>query len=474
MECDHSRTADTRPRTAQLSIADIERSSVVHTLRSRGRGAGRLRRAILAGVLALGGSAAVVTATASPALASHGLTFANAVRTSDGFTFEVTILSSFTGATNITLTPSAGTATISGTSWNQGDQPLLATVTGLTVDQASTVQVSANLLPSGTSLQSIVRPPFSAVAPTLSPATATADGFTFTITDYNTTRYTYTVSATGDATATVDANGLVTVTGLAAAGSATVTVTATANADSGYTGTQSATRTGTARPATPQPPATPAKPTAVVGDSAAEISWVAPAANGAPITGYLVTANPDGATCAGPADATSCVIAGLRNGTAYTFTVVARSSAGDSNASPASDPGTPTAVTSKDLSIDKPSVQPGGTVTLVAEGYRPGTPVNFYLHSDPVLLGTVNANASGVATLTTALPKNLTGGHTARAVGTGLNGLPLSQDIAVTIAASALPVTGARPFVIAGVAIGLVLFGFVFLRAGRRRNFTTA
>ena len=44
---------------------------------------------------------------------------------------------------------------------------------------------------------------------------------------------------------------------------------------------------------------------------------------GAQITSYTVTASPGGATCSATAGATSCVVAGLTNGTDYTFTVAA-------------------------------------------------------------------------------------------------------------------------------------------------------
>ncbi|SDY16545.1 Fibronectin type III domain-containing protein [Micromonospora pattaloongensis] len=452
----------------------------MHTARPRRRAAGRLRSTLLAAALSLFGSVAVVATTAAPAFACHGMAFANEVKGAAGYTVEVTTI--FAGANGITVSANPGTVTISGTSWETGQPPLIATVTGLTPGQASILTVNANLLPSGTACTTYSGSALeaAAAAPALGAATRTADGFTFAITNFNATRYSYAITATNDAQATVDEDGLVTVTGLAAGGSATVTVTATANEGSGYTGTASASRTGRALGGDPEPPAAPAKPTVVAGDSAAKITWVAPATNGAAITGYVVTASPGGATCTAKGNETSCVIAGLSNGTPYTFKVLARSAAGDSAASPASDPRTPAPTTNKDLSIDRPTVEPGGTVTLVAEGYRAGTRVDFYLHSDPVFLGSAVANASGVATLTADLPQGVTGGHTARAIGTGLNGLPLSQDIAVTITASGsgggdgLPKTGDRlPFGMIGLAAGLLLAGLALLFVARQRNSAT-
>ncbi len=98
----------------------------------------------------------------------------------------------------------------------------------------------------------------------------------------------------------------------------------------------------------------PGTPTAVAGDGAADVSWTAPSTGGAPVT-YTVTSSPGGLTCTATAPATTCNVAGLTNGTAYTFTVVATNTGGNSSPSSASNsvspvitvsgaPGTPTAV----------------------------------------------------------------------------------------------------------------------------------
>ncbi|WP_189115893.1 fibronectin type III domain-containing protein [Pilimelia terevasa] len=428
--------------------------------------------------MALMGSAVVVTTTASPAFACHGLLYANPVRGATGFTFEVT--SSFATASNMTAQANNGTASLSGTTWSTGQQPIIATVTGLTAGQSATVQFNASLTGGGTACSSYTNAALeaAAVAPTLSTATPTADGFTVDVTDYDATRYDYVVSATNGGAATVDSNGLVTVTGLSPGQSAVLTVQVTAKNGSGFTGTASSTRNGAAIDPTPQPPATPAAPTAVAGDSAVKVSWAAPAANGSVITGYTVTAHPGGATCETEASERMCIIGGLTNGTAYTFKVVASSNRGDSAASPASNSATPTAVNNKDLAINKPSVEPGSTVTLTATGYQPGSSVDFYLFSSPVYLGAAIAGNNGIAVLLAKLPPGYIGQHTARAIGIGLNGLPLSQDIAVLIAAAAgggggggLPVTGSHrlPY-LAGGAVALLALGSGLLYTVRRRR----
>ena len=89
--------------------------------------------------------------------------------------------------------------------------------------------------------------------------------------------------------------------------------------------------------------APPQPPTAVngaPGNTQVTVAWTAPADDGgSPVIDYTVTTIPGGTTCT--TSSTSCVVPGLTNGTAYTFTVIARNAIGTSAPSTPSGPVTP-------------------------------------------------------------------------------------------------------------------------------------
>jgi hypothetical protein len=104
-----------------------------------------------------------------------------------------------------------------------------------------------------------------------------------------------------------------------------------------------------------QPPNVPGAPggvSAIAGAGQAELSWTPPVDDGgSPVTAYTVTASPGGAMCT-TTGAASCTVAGLTNGTAYSFTVRAENEVGYGPASgpsalvkPLTTPGAPTAIT---------------------------------------------------------------------------------------------------------------------------------
>jgi len=89
-------------------------------------------------------------------------------------------------------------------------------------------------------------------------------------------------------------------------------------------------------------PSPPGKPTATAGSGQAAVSWTAPASNGGlPLTSYIVTSSPGALTAMALWPSLSANVAGLINGTQYTFTVRAISMFGSSPPSLPSDPVTP-------------------------------------------------------------------------------------------------------------------------------------
>ena len=119
------------------------------------------------------------------------------------------------------------------------------------------------------------------------------------------------------------------------------TVTATDTVPGLVTGTSSSLTVLATRPGPPS------IPSGTAGDTAVSLTWSAPAhSGGVAITSYTVTPY-IGATAQTPtitgSPATSAIVSGLSNGTAYTFTVAATNSVGTGPASAASNPITPTA-----------------------------------------------------------------------------------------------------------------------------------
>jgi outer membrane autotransporter protein len=104
--------------------------------------------------------------------------------------------------------------------------------------------------------------------------------------------------------------------------------------------------------------------TATAGDTSAIVSFTPPASDGGtPITGYTVTSSPGGITASGAGS--PITVAGLTNGTAYTFTVTATNSAGTGAASATSNSVTPKGA--QTITFNNPGTQNFGTTpTLTA------------------------------------------------------------------------------------------------------------
>ena len=188
----------------------------------------------------------------------------------------------------------------------------------------------------------------------------------------------YTVSASPQVsgvtrTCTVTgASGSCAVTGLTNGTAYTFTTTATNSA-----GTSSASTASSA--VTPQVvPGAPATPTGVSGDAQVTVS-VAAGTGGTP-TSYTITKSTDGVTystgCTVTVPASSCIVTGLTNGTAYTFKTTATNSAGTSGLSVASASVTPV------LAVPGTPATPTGVagntqVTVSVTAGTGGTPTSY-------------------------------------------------------------------------------------------------
>lgn len=185
------------------------------------------------------------------------------------------------------------------------------------------------------------------------------------------TRYTVTASPGGRTCGTTGAVSCV-VSGLTNGARYSFTVVATNAAGTSAPSAASATLTPAG------PPSAPRSPQATPGNTRAKVSWTRPASNGgAVINRYTVTASPGGKTCT-TAGARSCVVTGLRNGTRYTFRVVATNTAGNSPRSAASSQVTPRTVPGAPRNVQATAGTRQATVTWRAPAATGGAAITGY------------------------------------------------------------------------------------------------
>lgn len=227
----------------------------------------------------------------------------------------------------------------------------------------------------------------------------------------------YTVlSAPGDATVAVDGQTLTAqLTGLTNGASYTFQVFATNEVGNGPLSLAAA----PVEPGTV--PYTPVVLNVTPGDGQVKVAWIPPASDGgSPLTGYTITSSPGDVSMQAPGYATSAVVTGLTNGTAYTFVIVAANEHGDSPPSAPSEAATPATVpgpvtevvairsdASATLSWQAPASDGGSALT----GYRV-TPVP---HGQPRVLdahirnATFTGLANGVAVTFEVVALNVMG-----------------------------------------------------------------
>ena len=138
-------------------------------------------------------------------------------------------------------------------------------------------------------------------------------------------------------------------------------------------------------------------------------------------------------------------------------------------------------------SVSPITIPAGGTFTITAAYFVPGSDVQIHVESDPVVLGSLVAQADGTASGSLVLPLGIAvGSHTIFATGTPLDAAPITEicsaitviDAAVSPASAtpavsgsgALPQTGNDPAALVAIAAALLTAGGLLLMNHRNRR----
>ncbi|MFJ6197286.1 beta strand repeat-containing protein [Micromonospora sp. NPDC092111] len=183
-------------------------------------------------------------------------------------------------------------------------------------------------------------------------------------------------------------------------------------------------------------PAAPAAPTATAGVASATVTWTAPASNGSPITGYVVTPIRGGVPqtpISYDASATTRVLTGLSVGASYTFTVAAVNALGTGPASPASAAVVPFSLPGAPTITAASAGDSSATLTWTAPSTG-GSPITSYVVT-PYVAGVAQTPRTFTGTATTQTVTGLTPGtsytFTVTATNAGGSGPPSAQSASV-------------------------------------------
>ncbi|KRC17552.1 hypothetical protein ASE31_29195 [Acidovorax sp. Root217] len=183
-------------------------------------------------------------------------------------------------------------------------------------------------------------------------------------------------------------------------------------------------------------PASPTSFVAAAGNSALALSW-SPGGGGWPHHEVTDTTG-GGSTAVCSTTATTCTVPGLLNGTAYTFSLVARNEAGTSG--PATASGTPMTLPDAPTATAATAGNAQATVAWTAPASNGGSPITGY---------TVTGTPGGTCTVAAAAPRTCT-------ITTLTNGTPYTFTVRATNAVgdslpslASAPVTPTAPVVVA-------------------------
>ena len=187
------------------------------------------------------------------------------------------------------------------------------------------------------------------------------------------------------------------------------------------------------------PPGAPTTVTATPSTNSAIVSWTAPTST-SNVSSYTVTSNPGAFTCT--TATLSCTITGLLANQDYTFTVVATSTVGSGPASAVS-PRVRTlspqlgsllnSLTAVTNIISDSDFAPGESFTAFYTGFNANEMVLMVMASNPVVIGSTNADANGNVAITGVIPSNATVGNHTLALYAPVSGFGAKQAITVTV-----------------------------------------
>jgi len=199
------------------------------------------------------------------------------------------------------------------------------------------------------------------------------------------------------------------------------------------------------------PPGAPTTVTATPSTNSAVVSWSA-ATSTSNVSSYTVTSNPGAFTCT--TATLSCTITGLLANQDYTFTVVATSTVGSGPASPVS-PRVRTlspqlgsllnSLTAVTNIISDSDFAPGESFTAFYTGFNANEMVLMVMASNPMVIGSTNADANGNVAITGVIPSSATVGNHTLALYAPVSGFGAKQAITVTVPTPESAVTVPTP-----------------------------
>jgi ELWxxDGT repeat protein len=180
----------------------------------------------------------------------------------------------------------------------------------------------------------------------------------------------------------------------------------------------------------------------------ASVSWLAPATGGIGIETYTVTSNPSGFTCT--TVTLSCTVTGLLSNQDYTFSVVATNPRGDGPSVTSSRVRTPSpqlgslvdSLTPVSNIVSDSVLHPGDALNVLYSGFNPNELVLLLIASNPVVIGSANADANGNVVFLTSIPAGTATGSHHLIVYAPVSGFGASQAVTVTIPTPVAGTTG--------------------------------